>query len=235
MKKKKAIICIVISAALLGTSGCSYKEFEDSLRSALKGEKTSDLPSDYVNEASINNSTDDEDKNVFYVGDTIISTFDYPDESGNIISENEVWYTLNKVDIVKNINELGISTKEFGGSFSNEGKISDNGELESDYSFVLATVSVKNISVTDVDPDSDYNMLIESMAGTASGILDPEGSVTLEAAYFSGHDGKNEKDYLKFNLEAGKEKIYTVGWVVPDEMLEEPFYYINGSAYSAEY
>ncbi len=235
MSKKKAILCIVISTVLLGSSGCSYKEVEDSLRSALKGEKTNDLVSDYVNEATINNSADDKNKNVFYVGDTIKSTFDYPDESGNIVSEDEVWYTLNKVDIVKNINELGISTKEFRAAFSNEDKIADNGELESDYSFVVATVSVKNISATDVDPDSNNNMLIEWMAGPASGILDSAGPVALEAAYFSGHDEKNKKDYLKFNLEAGKEKVYAVGWVVPDEMLEEPFYYVIGAAYSAEY
>lgn len=219
MRKKKAIICIVISAALLGTSGCSYKEFEDSLRSALKGEKTSDLPSDYVNEASINTEDDGEkDKNVYYVGDTI--------KSENPVFGEEVWYTLNNVNIVKDVNELGISMADFSTSFSNRDKISEEGKLQEGYSFIAANVSVKNIRGTYVHEETGDNMEIEWQAAAETGILDPTGIVGLELAYFSGHNENRERYYYWFSLPVGEEETYTVGWVVSDQMLKEPFYYI---------
>ena len=232
--RKKALALLMAGAAVLGTAGCSYMEFETSLRSALKGEES--RVSDYVNEASLNTDSDDEkEKNVYYVGDTIKSAFEYPDESGNIISEDEVWYTLDKVDIVRNVTELGISMDDFSNSFSNEDRISDDGKVQEGYSFVAVNVTIKNINDTDVDIDSNHNMYIDCFAGTQSGILDPAGAVMLECAYFSGHDEEKVKNYYAFSLDVGQEGDYTVGWVVPDEMLEEPFYYVIGTAYSAEY
>ena len=237
--RKKALALLMAGAAVLGTAGCSYMEFETSLRSTLKGEEGRE--SDYVNEASLNtesaentDSDNEKEKNVYYVGDTIKSAFEYPDESGNIISEDEVWYTLNKVDIVRDITELGISMDDFSNSFSNEDRISDDGKVQEGYSFVAANVTIKNIDI-DFDVESSHNMYINDYAGTKSGILDPTGPVMLECAYFSGHDEDKVKNYYAFSLDVGQEGDYTVGWVVPDGMLEEPFYYVIGTAYSAEY
>ena len=235
MKKKKEIICILITAVLLGTAGCSYKEFEDSLRSDLKGENTES--DENANTASINTESDGEkEANVYYVGDTAKFGGEVSVEGVNEkVTIDEIWYTLNEVDIVKDVNELGISMADFSQSFSNQDKISAEGKLQEGYSFISINVSVKNISSTFVDPDTGHNMLIDSTAAPESGISNQESISGFEAAYFSGHDDNKEKHYLKYTLGTGEEKDYTVGWVVPDELLEEPFYYVVGASSNKEW
>ena len=228
--KRKIGIVVAVCITLISATGCSYREFEDSLRSALKGETTE--AEENVRTASINTETDGEkEKNVYYVGDTVKFGCENVDEAGNITFEDEVWYTLNKVDIVKDVNELGISMADFSSSFSNKDKISAEGKLQEGYSFIGINVTIKNIGDTSVDPDSGHNLFIEDYAAPESGISNQEGIFGVEGAYFSGHDENRERYYDRFSLAVGEEKTYTVGWVVADSMLEEPFYYIidNGN------
>ena len=231
--KRKIGIVVAVCITLISATGCSYREFEDSLRSALKGETTE--AEENVRTASINTETDGEkEKNVYYVGDTVKFGCENVDEAGNITFEDEVWYTLNKVDIVKDVNELGISMADFSSSFSNKDKISAEGKLQEGYSFIGINVTIKNIGDTSVDPDSGHNLFIEDYAAPESGISNQEGIFGVEGAYFSGHDNR-EKHYMQCTLEIGEEKNYTLGWVVPDEMLEEPFYYVLGVATNPEW
>lgn len=172
--------------------------------------------------------TETEGKNgVFYVGDTITDAMYGPTPEERRKTE----YTLKKVDIVENINDVGIAWADLMPG-SEQNKILESGELDTaePSKFVVVTVNLKNINI---DPNSDSAMvcqMISSTSGCESGILNESGAEFLEACYFSAHPQENmQQDYYRYSLDIGEEMEVRVGWIVPDAQLEEPFYYVLGS------
>lgn len=232
--KKKALLCFL--SISLGINGCSYKKWEDSVHKSLQGD--ANQAEDYVNPASIPNtasaspsthSASDSSGVVRQVGETITCI----DVMGD-----EVQYTLHDVEIVDSIHELGISSEDL----INTSLIGSNGKiLEKDGDkncFVAVNVTVKNCNI-DISqtPQGQYPMLIEMCSGSESNILSEDGPFLEYAVYFNGHpemDGDENKDYYGFSLEKGEEMDAMIGWIIPQKMLEEPFYYIISGSGTAE-
>lgn len=223
MKTKWKLITSVICIFFL-LSACSYKEFEDSMKSKLNKEEEEE----YINpaivpEASSQSEKEDDsksdEKKLYTVGDTI--TYSYPGD------EDETFqYTLKKVQIVDNINELGLKKDDFTDSLF----IETNGDITKNYRLLTVDVLVKNIEYNIFDEEGDTPILfIEDGLGFKEAIEDPNGPFLFEAAYFSEHSLGN-KDYYKFPLAIGEEVEATIGWFVPaDQIMEEPIYYVIGT------
>lgn len=234
MEKGKTLLCLIVLS--LGISGCSYKDWEDSVHNSLQGNaKETD---NYVNTASIpdaeSESTSEysEYKNtdrVYEVGETITSI--------DVIG-NEVQYTLKNVEIFDSIQELGISSEDFISTslIGNSGEILEkDGEKNC---FIAVSVTVKNCNI-DISqtPQGQYPMLIEMRSGSESNILSTDGPFLEYAVYFSGHPemaGDENKDYYGFSLEKDAEMDAVIGWIIPQKMLEEPYYYIISGSGGAE-
>ena len=227
---RKTLLCLCIFL-LMALVGCSYREFEDSIRDkAAKGD------GDYANEAEIPEETgenipgsekepeESEQQNaVGAVGDTIRLAYD--PESGEVLA-----YTLEKVETGISMEELGLVPEDFDDAsiFDEKGVLKESADCQ----LVVVTVTVKNVNVDlerlrqqtgEQDP-----LFIEMFAGSESNILHPDGPFLLEACCFTEHP-ENIQDFYKFSLEKEEEMTARVGWLVPNEMLEEPFYYVIGA------
>lgn len=227
MRKTRKISIIFIYVLTVLLSACSYKEFEDSLRSKINR----DGDEQYINHTSVPDSSPDSDeesgdKRLFSIDDTITYTFD----------DQSVQYTLNQVHVLDNINDLNLDIDDF----ANQNPISDDGAIEETYRFVAVDITVKNINYKGYDSEEDDSiLLIESLAGFKSGIEDPNGPWTFESSYFSKHpplDRNDGQDYYHFPLPPGHEMDAVVGWFLPtDQLGEEGLYYIIGGAGDSKY
>ncbi|UOQ83739.1 DUF5027 family lipoprotein [Gracilibacillus salinarum] len=231
---KLGLLSVLMLFILL--SACSYKEFEDSLKSKLDTEKEDQ----YVNPSNIpvndpeveQTEATASEAELATVGDTITFTFDGGDES------HQFQYTLNQAFKSDTINELSLKREDF----ADPSLINEDGSIDEMYRLVLVDVTVKNINNDSFMSEEDNNqpiMFIESSIGFKEEIEDPNGPFTLQAVYFSEHPPyeKNQwNDYYQFPLSFGQELDAKVGWFVPAEQLEkEPLYYIIGGGGSAEY
>lgn len=218
-KRKTSMIPLFLVALLL--SACSYREFEDSLKNQLNSEDEEEtINTVKLSEYTSNNGED----SILSVGDTISFT-----DAGN----ETVQYTLNKVSISNNINDVGLEKA----NFSDRALIKDNGDIDKEHQLVTLDVTIKNIDYKGTDFDEDQNqalLFIEPSVGYKESIEDPNGPFLLYAAYFSEHaplDQNHGQDYYSFMLGIGEEVDATVGWFVPTDLLEEdPLYYIIGYA-----
>ncbi|MCJ7839333.1 hypothetical protein MUB24_00125 [Lederbergia sp. NSJ-179] len=227
MKKMKGITILFFCVLPIFLSACSYREFEDSLKSKLNKEED-----EYSNPAKIvDESSEDEEQGPFSVGDTIT----YTEEDIQTDTKQTIEYTLNKIHVSDNINDLGLNVDDF----TDKSLIADNGDIKKKNRLVTVDVTVKNISHQGYDSEADDPILfIESSVGFKEGIEDPNGPWTLEESYFSEHpplDQNNGQDYSQFPLPIGDEIDVTVGWFVPaDQLKNQPLYYIIGQSGLAE-
>lgn len=218
--RKISILLLCVLAVLL--SACSYKEFEDSMRSKINNE--GDEP--YINPSSVpDHSSESDEETLFSIGDTITETFD----------DQSVQYTLNQVHVLDNINDLNLNIDDF----ADKNPISDDGAIEETYRFVVVDVTVKNINYEGYDSEEgDPILFIESSVGFKEGIEDPNGPWLIETSYFSEHpplDQNHGQDYYQFPLSIGDEVDATIGWFLPANQLgEDTLYYIIGGAGDSE-
>lgn len=219
--RKVSIIFLCMLTVLL--SACSYKEFEDSMRSKInnKGEEQYNNPSIIPDSAS-----ESDEEALFSIGDTITYTFD----------DQSIQYTLNQVHVLDNINDLDLNIDDF----ADKDLIAGDGVIEDTYRFVAVDVTVKNIDFEGDDSEVDEpNLFIESLVGFKEGIEDPDGPFVLYASYFSEHpplDQNHGQDYYQFSLSFDSEMNATIGWFLPTDQLEEDtLYYIIGGEGSPEY
>lgn len=221
--KRKLItaVCMMCLGSML--TGCtSYMEMEDSLKSNIIEEQV-EKNEENETETEWENKADVSEETTAGIGDTI----EFTDIEGKIMQ-----YTLEDVKIVTNLNEVGLSTKEFAGGIT----VGEDGCIEDaeENSLIVITVKVKNINIDLENVEEEYPLCIEMCAGNESNIKNPDGPFMLEANYFSKHpDGLNE--YYMYYLEKGEEMEAKIAWLVPNDLLEEPFYWVIGNSYSTEY
>lgn len=206
-------------------AGVSQEETSGYVNKAqiLEGDDATEVTEDQQDETETEYNastemTEPERRNeVFYLGDTITHEF------FGMKSE----YTLEKVDVVDNINDLGISREDVVEFLRDQ--ISEAGEPDTvqPSKFVVVTVKVKNVNIDPNDNEQNWMLCMDSRAGCESGILAEGGSMSLEGCYYSAH--MEGDDYWRYSLGIGEEMTVQVGWIVPEEQLEEPFYYIIGS------
>lgn len=223
MERKMTTVILLLSVLVFILSACSYKEFEDSMKDKLnKPEEEEYINPAKIPEKSTNTENEDtsesEEKRLYTVGETI--TFAYP-------TTGYVQYTLNEAHIVDNINDLGIKKDDFLDSLY----IADNGDISNDKRLLTVDVTIKNIDYQGhYEDEEEYTINIESSVGFKDAIEDPDGPFLFEPVYFSEHPENYKDDYLYFPLNIGEEIDATVGWIIPEENLnEEPLYYVIGA------
>lgn len=237
MMKKKVFALAMISALCL--SSCSYKEFENSLKSTFR-DSSSEEHEEYENPASItdnsasDHSADDNSSgsgNVYLPGDTVSQTMP--------VGDDEMQYTVNKMEIVHNINDLNLNSDDFywmdSPEVDSEGNILDSEGKKN--CFLALYFTVKNCNINLSTEQEEYPLCIESHIASESNILDPNGPFLEEAVYFSGAPDDEDirrKRYLWFRLDPGTEMDAVVGWIIPESMLSEPLYYVMNSGGDAE-
>lgn len=219
--KRKLIITVCSLCLVGGISGCSsYRELEDSVREYIEG----DAPDEFVEvDTEYENKSDVTDDNVAGIGDTIA----FSDAEGGTMQ-----YTLESVKFLDCLDGTGLKREDF----CDPSKINENGNLvEADEkTLVLISVMVKNVNINIEDIEEENPFIIEPLAGSESNIKHPDGPFLEELDYFSGH-ADSIQDYYKFTLQEGEEMEVVLAWIVPNEMLEEPFYYMIGSSSGTEF
>ncbi|WP_062105423.1 DUF5027 family lipoprotein [Bacillus niameyensis] len=227
MNKIKGFSILFFCVLPVFLSACSYKKFEDSLKNKLNKEHEVD-----INTATIpNNSTEGDEQSLFSVGDT--ATYTEKHFQTNI--KESIEYTLNKIHVSDNINDLGLKADDF----SDASLISDNGDIKKNMRLVAVDVTVKNVDYKGDESEGNNPILyIEPTLGFKGGIEDPDGPWVIYASYFSEHapmDQNHGDDYYFFPLALGEEIDATIGWFVPaDQLGEEPLYYIIGNGGRSE-
>lgn len=228
MKVKIKQVIIISLGSIFVLSACSYKQLEDSVRSKAVGE---DVVEESANVPDIVDEPADSSKNnTFTIGDSIIWSDYY---------KQEIEYTLDNVETASNINELKLVQEDF--SELSQPFILSNGEVtnEKDEKCILvaADIRIRNISFKSYDngkiPELFNQINIDRNAGSKDGIMVADMSDTIEADYFNEHS-TGEKDYYKFILEEGAERLIRLAWIVPEKSFEKPFYYIIGTGMEAD-
>lgn len=207
---RKTSILYMITLTLL-LSACSYKDFEDSLKSKLNNEEeevyvnptTTSIPKKDAGEVETDGET--ADSGLFSIGDAIKYTYDGEEEPS-------YQYTLNQALLSDNINDLNLDKSDFTPNSNDTSLISDNGNIDEAYQLGTVDVTIRNLNseVTDGEP----NLAIQSSVGFKDEIEDINGPFLLEASYFSEHppiDQNDGKDYYYFLLPIGEELNATVG------------------------
>lgn len=233
---KYVLLCLTFSVFFV-LIGCSYREFEDSIR-----HKDAEGNDDYENRVEIPMENDGEPLEGYEetvnkerenaagkVGDSIQVDF-WMDPEGAL------QYTLEKVEMGIDIEALGVSVEDFRDAsiLEETGQIKESADCQ----LLVATITVKNVNIdtkaVQEEIEGEYPFFIETFAGSESNILDPDGPFLLEACCFVNHPEKMQ-DFYKFTLEEGEELSTKVGWLVTNAMLEEPFYYIISGGQATEF
>jgi len=239
LRRIKGIIPVLLCAACL-TSGCSYKAFEDNMKAKISGKE--DSAGDNQAILDTEETPEMKEENIFYTGD-------------EVMGKDGVAYTVEKVHLVDNINEIGLDKREFSLLYDNS--IDESGNIaggegfevtqqswykstseQQKYKLVLVDILVKKIEITDEDAQMDAdldgvtNVWPSVRIGTGDGILYNRGVNSVEAVYMSEHlSGKN---YNTFNLPKGQEKEIQIGWILPEDTLNMDWYYIINTASDKE-
>lgn len=236
MKVKRKLVLLLGISCALNMTACSYKQLEDSIKHKMTGEESS---GEDPNQAKVvENTTDTEEKNVFDKEERIVWKDYY---------EQEIHYTLEKVETAFNIGDLGISRDDFQdnsrSAILEDGTVAD-GEAGKQI-LVSADVKVKNVNFMSYDngkrADTLNKVYVNNMAGSKTDMLD-ENVGGKAAAYLSAH-GTGEKDYYMIELKAGEEAKVRLVWIVSETafqkelfcyaigedngMMEEQFFQLN--------
>lgn len=228
--KKIRILTLIAITSMLSMAACSYQDFENKIRedvrTGIEGIDESGNQSGGENDpdAADGTSTGSE-KEIAEIGDTVIWDSAW---------KTHVEYTVEKVETVENLNETQIKKEDFNtadvvredGSFT---MLDEAGDTEKCV-FLIATVKVKNIDFLGYNRESEIPELsMEKALGLSNGLKNPQNAIFLAADYFSNHSKENrEKDYFKYTLEQGEEIEVQIGWVIPEEKLQETLYYVIG-------
>lgn len=219
-----------------GLNGCSsYKELEDSIRknSVNRAGKEENIPEDGETDTQYENKSNINAEVKFGIGDTM----EYKDGYAASITKSDgvFQYTLQEVKIITQTSEIPETVAE---DIENANQSMRTIQMDNQ-SMILIRVRIKNVSadpkkISGDQETKEYPFYIESRAGSESNILDPQGPFMEEAVYFSGHPDKLQK-YFAYHLDMGEEREAEIAWIVPNKVLEEPYYWVIGSGQSAEY
>lgn len=236
MRRQKVEMAVLSVILTICFTSCSYKSFEDSIRNRNQ-EVSESTEEKYVNSASISDHKESEESKEEENNDTEkeneSNVFEQEETVTSIWKDGEMQYTLNKTEIVQNIQDLNLSLEDF--SFTGDPLIDESGNIidsngEKNY-FIAAYVTVKNCNVDINEAETEYPLQIEMCSGAKSDILTPDGPFLNYAVYFSAHpqDGDINKMYYYFKLEPDSEMEAVIGWIVSESMLTEPYYYVINS------
>lgn len=244
---RKKVFLILGFAGILFLGGCSYREWEDSLRSELSdmpdGRQHKPSEDDAVvedNEAAKNDGTmepevpkipETEEEGLYGLGDTVVFRHTAMGSEGK---KGQMSYTVESVAAFENIGDSGLERDDFSDLVKES--IGEDGTFGEGYILLLLTVRVQNIDIP-VDAEREaYPFMVEHWLTNRSQLDDPiNGLPMAELCYFSGHPNENQaQDYSKFLLEEGEEMEMQVGWIVPAFYRDEPFYYVLNREFATE-
>lgn len=226
---KKTLVMALLTACLVCMTGCSYKNMEDAFR-----KEVTDVAQTITNETDNGSETDqtaesindaDSDGQIHQIGDTVV--IEWPiDSEGGTASES---YCVTDVAVLSTLEGSGITPDDFLAGELYRGDIPEGQKL------VLASVHLKNIShelLSDPDIDQeerDYPFCVTIYGGNAYNLFNSAGITAMGASYFSEHPDGNERKYYGYYLEPGAEMDYKIGWLVPENMLQDAYYYVLGA------
>lgn len=237
MKRQLILMILVLSVFV---TGCSYKKFEDSIKAKISSSDNQNVDMETLPEKEI--VPDLEETNIYHMGEEM---------KGN----DGVDYIVKDVQIVDNIYTIGLSDKDFNtvwdDSIDSEGNIAGGDGFEftqaawykssqesMKYKLLLLDIhvtkvkEVENERENDVDLDGVSNIWPSIFIGTGKGIQYGYGINLVESIYLSSH--LSEKNYHTFNLSLGEEKDIQMGWILPEDVLDEEWYYVVDTAYGKE-
>lgn len=146
----------------------------------------------------------------------------------------KVAYTVKDVRMANDLNKLEIETD----------KISDLGAMRiaekngKDSFFVAIDVDVTNESFKDYSngkrTEDRYYFYIDACLKTETEVNDEDGISHIDDAIYFSLCSEEEKNYWKFYIEEGETVSATLVWLVSEKDLEEPLYYLIGSATGKE-
>lgn len=239
MKKKMNRILSTVLFAMIVFSGCSYKEFEDGIKTKVSGG---------------GNSED---------GSAILMTEETPDMQENKIygmgeeipAEDGISYIVESTRFIHNINDAGLKQEDMNVLYSTtldeDGNIvsgdgfdesqkawykADSGQQE--YGLLLVDITVQKVSEADTDSQMDAdmdgipNVWPSIRIGTGQGIQYQHGINSCEAVYLDAQS--SGKNYYTFNLPVGEKKQIQMGWILPQNTLDMEWYYIINAGYDKE-
>lgn len=222
--KKKILIMGLAAVCMLSVSACSGQSIGNGTDEA--GGETGENArgtSEVVIESHEGNPADPSD--IAEVGETFV---------WESVWKTSMEYTVEKVETVENLNETEIKKEDF----SNASVVKEDGSfampeeagIEGKCVFLLVTVKVKNIDFLGYQPDAEQPELFAENMLSLSGALDsPQDVNAWSADYFNGHAEENrDKDYFKYTLQPGEETELSIGWVIPEEKMQQELYYIVG-------
>lgn len=166
----------------------------------------------FASESSADDTAPDPANEIYHMGDTI--EFSY-------LGGGTIKYTLENVKIGTDINEMELSPN----CFIDSSVLQADGTLtQADSSLVAVWVTVKN-----VDADMSENVWnIESNAGNEENLFMQDSPFVLYGCYSSEWSGESQKDFYLLHMEPGEERLIVTAWLVPNDQLESPFYYVIG-------
>ncbi len=226
MKQSNVISALCLSLAVLLFGGCSYREMEDNVKREVadlvqsgQEETPAEIPQTETTEAP-----------VYGIGDTVVWTSVYGETMEHTVLEMRTG---------ENLEEFGVSPEDCDshaqGNFVGENGEALGGPLADEnrhYIFIELRVKIKNIDFRGWEPQpDDYGQIaMETKLYTQEEKEDRDAmSPDKDCIWFDGHTD-DIKRYYFCDLDPGEEMEAALLWVVSESALEEPLYYVIGSA-----
>ncbi len=237
MQRKIVYALLMEAVFVVSLSACSYRQTEEDLKQSLQGMKNAVEYNDSSEQAESIDGLDQIEEleakpfadKVYQTGETITWT-DY--------SGGKVEYTLETVRTGYNIGDFGVSMDEL--TDTSKMYISTDGYAQEGANgktiFVAVDVTVKNIDYEGMAGigDTPYWLYAEPLIRSQSELEDVDSPAhNMEAVYFSNHSEDIQK-YFFYCLAPEQEAEVQLIWIVPETDLQEPLYYVIGSANEQE-
>lgn len=199
VRLKRKIYLFGVCALALSASGCSYRNFEDSLKEKMQEMKANQEQNENDSAMTVENGT-----------------LEYTVTNSNMDGKGGSYkYIISKAVFYGDVGNSGIPVSDF----SSDGQW----RMEEKRGLILLEVTLENIDCTGSNSDGTVNvsdiMLIDS-TDEKGYMTDPTEEILFGPDYMDIH-GTGETDYWHVYVEPGKTREMKIGCLVPAQTIEE--------------
>lgn len=235
--KKRIFIFIFVGVIFL--SGCSYKQFEDNIRSNINGGNEEDKQLESIlseTQKPIDMEEQEEEKKIHSQGKMVKSVFGtgFAVER-SYIAHNYIEAGLDEESLRQGLmleleDSFDISGNVIGGDYVEEGGMgweNSSAEIkERQWVLLLADVIVENMENTnDRNQDGIEDTFISGKLGTRDSIQYSIGTASLTPIYLYPC-GASKKEYWYRPIGVGEREKVVLAWLIPEDFLEEELYVV---------